>query len=177
MSSALGARCWVLSAVCLGLLKLVPATENAEAPDVGADGRRPRRPPLCQQAPTSEALPARKGAGSDCARRPLRYPFDSGPPVEAPVQAQDRLNPIAFHDRDVEAVASRKRFLQQSDFVGAIDIGAQDRIDGVNDVVEKLESAGDRLAAVDGHVAMDDLLIDFHARYVDLFRMLSKMLL
>jgi hypothetical protein len=85
-------------------------------------------------------------------------PFQTRPAVEIGVKAEDRLNAVAFHDGDVERIASGKRGSILRDLSGTQHIGFFDWEDDVDDIQKRLKCALDGISLVDGGVAVEELL-------------------
>ena len=83
---------------------------------------------------------------------------DSGIPVEAPVEAEDALDPIALHHREMQRIACGQLAVREQDCLAALDRREIDRKHLVDDAEDRLERRLYRVAPVDGRVAMQDFL-------------------
>jgi hypothetical protein len=97
-------------------------------------------------------------------RAPSGEPLDTGGAVEAGVKAHDPAHAVLLHDRQVNCVAGREVPMAQDDDPRSLDGGAVDGEDFIDEAEERIERRLDGVAAIDGHVAMEDLLQDLGIR-------------
>jgi hypothetical protein len=85
--------------------------------------------------------------------------------VEARVEAHDPCDLLALHDGRVKGVPGREPGSAQNEVLGALDIRSTDGKDFIHDAENRIEGGLNRLATIDRHVPMQDLLEDLGARH------------
>jgi hypothetical protein len=89
----------------------------------------------------------------------LRHdPRDSRKAVEAPVEARDSRDFLTLHDGQVKSIASRQPRVSLDDPLGTLDVGKLHGEDFVGNPQKRVEGGLNRVAPVDGDVAVKNLL-------------------
>jgi hypothetical protein len=91
--------------------------------------------------------------------------LDSRVAVVVGVEAQDRPDVVAVHDREVQRVASGEPVTSQDDALGGLDLVQRHREDLVHDAEERVERRLDRVEAVHSRVAAENLLQHLGVRH------------
>lgn len=88
----------------------------------------------------------------------LPQAFDSREIVESSVEAHDAVNAMSFHDCEVKRVARGQPTASQDDRFRPVDSTGVDGKHFVDDSQQRVEGGLDRIAPIDGDVAVKDLL-------------------
>jgi hypothetical protein len=89
---------------------------------------------------------------------------DAGKTVETRVEAHDHRDSSPLHDGQVQRIPGGEPRVAEHDALGAVGIGELDGEDLVGDAQERIEGGLDRVAPVDGDIAVEDLLEHLGAR-------------
>jgi hypothetical protein len=112
--------------------------------------------------------PADEGEGRDpgLSPRQARNPRNV---VEARIETENARNLLTLHDSQMKGVSGRQLRAPKHDPLGALDVSQLHREDLVGDSQKSIEGGLDRVAPVDGHVPMENLLEHFGIRDEALF--------
>ena len=78
--------------------------------------------------------------------------------IEAGVEAQDPCSAVTLHDRHVHRISCGERCDTLNECFRTLYVGDVDRSDLVDDAEQCVKCRSDRLASIDGHVALQDCL-------------------
>jgi hypothetical protein len=116
-----------------------------------------RREWLLQMLALGVAAGARRESGLEA--------NDAWEAVESRIEAHDPPDPMRVHDRQVQRVAGRQANGSEHNGLGSLDDCAINRKDLIDDTEQGVERRLDRVTAVDGDVAMQNLLEDLRVRH------------
>jgi len=127
------------------------ATLKAEVLAEAQSSMRPERLYLQHMIEAADSIVAgRSGAEA----------FDPTHAVESGIEGEDLSDLVPFHDGDVDGIACRQVAPFEDDGLGALDRRRIHRDNLVDEAEQDVERRLDGIAAIDGHIVMQDLLKD-----------------
>ena len=88
----------------------------------------------------------------------LRQPCNTREAVKIRGKAQDLTDSMLFHDSEVDGIACREARMAEDNLLGTLDGGPRDVKHLIDDAQQSVECRLDGISAVNGDVAMQDLL-------------------
>ena len=92
-------------------------------------------------------------------------PANAGVAVKSAVERENRVDPVAFHDGEVYGIPSGKITPAEDDLPGAQHVRGSDGEYLIDDAEQRVERWLDRVASLNGHIPMEDLLQDLRVGY------------
>ncbi len=86
---------------------------------------------------------------------------DSGKTVETGIKTHDLFDSMLLHDREMDAITCGEMPVSQNDLFRPFYTGMVDRQHLIHNREQRVESRLDCVAAIDGHVPVQDLLKHF----------------
>ena len=90
----------------------------------------------------------------------LRQPGNTREAVKIRVKTQDLTDSMVFHDREIDSIAGREARMAEDNLLGTFGGGPRDVKHLIDDAQQSVECRLDGVPAVNGDVAMQDLLHD-----------------